>query len=115
MTAKSTSIKGAERKFGGRARKAVGTTWGGLRRVLETASGLRESQGSLSAAQKSAESRGEAPRAAREGTEPPTAKHGTESPASTEALMEEACVQENLRKALKRVRSNKGKAPALTG
>lgn len=39
MTAKSLSIKGAERKPGGRARKGAGITSGGLRRVPET--GLR--------------------------------------------------------------------------
>lgn len=61
-----------------------------------------------------AESRGEAPRAAGGGTEPLTAKHGTESPASTERLMEEICGQENLRKALKRVRANKG-SPGVDG
>jgi hypothetical protein len=33
MTAKSVSIKGAERKSGGCARKAVGLTSGGLRHV----------------------------------------------------------------------------------
>jgi len=52
MTAKSSSIKGAERKFGGCARKAVGLTSGDLRRVLE--SGLRRAARPLSAAQKSA-------------------------------------------------------------
>jgi len=61
-----------------------------------------------------AESRGEAPMAAGGGTEPPTGKHGTESPASTERLMEEVCEQENLRKALKRVRRNKG-SPGVDG
>jgi len=61
-----------------------------------------------------AESRGEAPRAAGEGTEPSTAKHGTESPASTEWLMEEVCEAENLSKALKRVRANKG-SPGVDG
>jgi RNA-directed DNA polymerase len=61
-----------------------------------------------------AEDRGEAPRAAEEGTEPSTAKHGTESPASTERLMEEVCEAENLSKALKRVKANKG-SPGVDG
>lgn len=53
MIAKSISIKGAGRKFGGCARKAVELTSGGLRHV--PAAGLREPRGSLTAAQKSAE------------------------------------------------------------
>ena len=53
MIAKSISIKGAGRRFGGRARKAVELTSGGLRRVPGT--GLREPRGSLTASQKSAE------------------------------------------------------------
>ena len=53
MTAKSISIKGAKRKSGGRARKAVELTSGDLRRVPEP--GLREPRGVLTAAQKSAE------------------------------------------------------------
>jgi RNA-directed DNA polymerase len=58
--------------------------------------------------------RGEAPRVSGEGTEPSTAKRETESPASTEHLMEEVCERENLKKALKRVRSNKG-SPGIDG
>jgi len=61
-----------------------------------------------------AESRGEAPRAVSEGTESRAAKHEPESPASTECLMEEVCQRENLRKALQRVRSNKG-SPGVDG
>ena len=53
MTAKSNSIKGAERKSGGCALKAAGLTPGGLRRVPE--SGLRGPRGSLIAVQESAE------------------------------------------------------------
>jgi len=53
MTAKSLSIKGAERKFGGCALKAAGLTPGDLRRVPE--SGLRGPRGPLIAAQESAE------------------------------------------------------------
>ena len=59
-------------------------------------------------------SRGEAPRVSGEGTEPSTAKREAESPASTEHLMEEVCERENLKKALKRVRSNKG-SPGIDG
>ena len=61
-----------------------------------------------------AESRGEAPRAAAEGTEPSTVKRETESPVSTEGLMEEVCEAENLKKALKRVKANKG-SPGVDG
>ena len=61
-----------------------------------------------------AEGRGETPNAASEGTELSTAKHDTESPASTEHLMEEVCQRENLKKALKRVRQNKG-SPGVDG
>ena len=59
-------------------------------------------------------SRGEAPRVSGEGTEPSTAKREAESPASTKHLMEEVCERENLKKALKRVRSNKG-SPGIDG
>jgi RNA-directed DNA polymerase len=59
-------------------------------------------------------SRGEAPRVSGEGIEPSTAKREAESPASTEHLMEEVCERENLKKALKRVRSNKG-SPGIDG
>ena len=53
MIAKSTAIKDRGGKSGGRAVKAVDLTSGGLRCVLD--SGLRSSQGGLTAAQKSAE------------------------------------------------------------
>ena len=53
MIAKSKVIKGRGGRSGGRAAKAVGLTSGGLRCVLAT--GLRSSQGGLTAAQKSAE------------------------------------------------------------
>jgi hypothetical protein len=52
MTAKSLSIKGAKRKSGGCARKAVELTSGDLRHVPE--SGLRKPRGFLTMAQKSA-------------------------------------------------------------
>ena len=61
-----------------------------------------------------AEGRGETPRPDIEGTELSVAKHDTESPASTEHLMEEVCQRENLKKALKRVRQNKG-SPGVDG
>ena len=54
MTAKSLSIKGAERKFGGCARKADGTYLGRYASCLPE-SGLWEPRGLLTAAQKSAE------------------------------------------------------------
>jgi RNA-directed DNA polymerase len=47
-------------------------------------------------------------------TEPLTAKPAPESPASTEHLMEEVCDRENLEKAWKRVRKNKG-SPGMDG
>jgi hypothetical protein len=52
-TAKSPSIKGEARKSGGRARKAVGLTSGGLPGVPRR--GLRGPRGPLTARQKSAE------------------------------------------------------------
>jgi RNA-directed DNA polymerase len=57
---------------------------------------------------------GEAFETLHEGTEPLTAQRGTESPASTERLMEEVLEAENLRKALKRVKANKG-SPGIDG
>ena len=65
MIAKSTVIKDRGGKSGGRAVKAVGLTSGGLRCV--SATGLRPSQGDLTAAQKSAEGKvgGSAPSKAR--------------------------------------------------
>jgi len=60
------------------------------------------------------EGRGEAPRVPSEGTEPLTAERGTKSPASTERLMEEVLEAENLKKALKRVKANKG-SPGIDG
>ena len=51
--AKSTAIKGRGGRSDGYAVKAVGLTSGDLRRVLAT--GLRSSQGGLTATQKSAE------------------------------------------------------------
>ena len=52
MIVKPISIKGAKRRFGGRAWKAVELTSGGLLRVPE--SGLGVSRGILTAQQKSA-------------------------------------------------------------
>ena len=56
------------------------------------------------------EGRGEAPTADVRGAEPPTAKRSPESPAGTEQWMEAVCDRENLWKALKHVRANKGSA-----
>ena len=60
------------------------------------------------------ESRGEAPMASIEGTELFVAKQDLENPAETENLMEEICEKDNLWKALKRVKANKG-APGVDG
>lgn len=56
------------------------------------------------------ETRGEAPKASKEGTESFTAKHRVESPTMNEQLMEEVCEQDNCKRALNRVQSNKGSA-----
>jgi RNA-directed DNA polymerase len=58
--------------------------------------------------------RGEAPFGGCQGTEPSAAKPASESPALTEHLIEEVCDRENLVKAWKRVRSNKG-SPGVDG
>src|SRR5271157_3142848 len=60
------------------------------------------------------EGRSEAPRARREGTESLTAKRACESPAIPEQVMEEVCDRENLKRALQRVKSNKG-SPGIDG
>src|SRR6266404_109681 len=52
--------------------------------------------------------RGETPVSGYQGTEPFVAKPTTESPASGKQLMEEVCDRENLVRAWKRVRQNKG-------
>lgn len=57
-----------------------------------------------------AEGEGEARRAEQRETEASTANPDTESPAATCQLMEEIVSGENMRRALKRVRSNKGSA-----
>ena len=53
---------------------------------------------------------GEAREVGREENESFPAVHGPESPASTNGLMEEVCERENLKKALRRVKANKGSA-----
>src|SRR5271156_3218473 len=57
---------------------------------------------------------GETPVRGYQGTEPFVAKPTPESPASTEQLMEEVCDRENLVRAWKRVRRNKG-SPGVDG
>ena len=61
-----------------------------------------------------AEGKGEALSPVVEGTETPVAAREPESPESTEQLMEEVCERGNLKKALKRVRSNRG-SPGVDG
>jgi RNA-directed DNA polymerase len=58
--------------------------------------------------------RGETPVSGYQGAEPFVAKPVPESPASTEQLMEEVCDRENLVRAWKRVRQNKG-SPGVDG
>ena len=58
--------------------------------------------------------KGEALRASREGTEASVAVRAPESPAICEYLMEEVLERDNLRKALRRVKSNKG-SPGIDG
>jgi hypothetical protein len=69
MTAKSVSIKDAQRRSGGCVRKAVVLTSGGLDRVPEV--GLRESRETLTAIQESAEGKvARSSRSARSGHSP---------------------------------------------
>ena len=58
--------------------------------------------------------RGEPPVSGHQGAEPWVAKPAPESPAVTEQLMEEMCDRENLARAWKRVRRNKG-SPGVDG
>src|SRR5437763_10013877 len=60
------------------------------------------------------EDRGEAPKCLGEGTESSRGKRGTESPAIAEQLMEEVCERENCKRALKRIKANKG-SPGVDG
>ena len=60
------------------------------------------------------EPKGEAPRRARQGTEPSAVKREPESPAQEDRLMEEVCQRDNLVKAWKQVRGNKG-SPGVDG
>lgn len=60
------------------------------------------------------ETKGEALSSASEGTESPVAEHNVESPPIHQQLMEEVCERENLRKALRRVKANKG-SPGIDG
>jgi RNA-directed DNA polymerase len=55
-----------------------------------------------------------APTAGREGAEPVMAKGEPERPAETTSLMEVVCERENLKKALRRVKANKG-SPGIDG
>jgi len=57
---------------------------------------------------------GEPPVSGHQGAEPSVAKPAFESPASAEQLMEEVCNRENLVRAWKRVRRNKG-SPGVDG
>ncbi|MBU4273845.1 MAG: group II intron reverse transcriptase/maturase [Actinobacteria bacterium] len=60
------------------------------------------------------EGKGEAPTSTHQGTEMPAAERETESPAETEFLMEVVVERENLDRALKRVRKNRG-SPGIDG
>lgn len=60
------------------------------------------------------EGRSEAPKTRREGTESLTAKRACENAVIPEQVMEEVCGGENLLRALKRVKSNKG-SPRIDG
>ena len=51
---------------------------------------------------------GEARMTAARGAEPMAANPESESPSASDRLMEEVCERENLKRALKRVRANKG-------
>ena len=62
----------------------------------------------------SGEDRGEAPKGSGGGIEPSMAERKAQSPAVTDRLMEEVVERENLRKALKRVKANKG-SPGVDG
>ena len=57
---------------------------------------------------------GEAQKAETEAVESRPAVHAIENPASTNRLMEEVCERENLREALRRVKTNKG-SPGVDG
>src|ERR1022692_1743635 len=57
---------------------------------------------------------GEARPAREEATESISARHAPENPASTNQLMEEVCERENLKRALQRVKANKG-SPGIDG
>jgi len=57
---------------------------------------------------------GEARVAGREATESFSARHAPENPASTNQLMEEVCEKDNLKRALQRVKANKG-SPGIDG
>jgi RNA-directed DNA polymerase len=57
---------------------------------------------------------GEARTAGAEATESLSARHAPENPASTNQLMEEVCERENLKRALQRVKANKG-SPGIDG
>ena len=57
---------------------------------------------------------GEARTAGGEATESFSARHVPENPASTNQLMEEVCERENLKRALQRVKANKG-SPGIDG
>ena len=58
--------------------------------------------------------KGEALSAERKGTEPSLARHEAESLTESERLMEAVCEAKNLKAALRRVKSNKGK-PGIDG
>ena len=117
MTAKSVAIKGRGGKSGGCAVKAVGLTSGGLRRVRKTRTararkGRHHIQLELAL---EPEAKGEARSAGDQGTEVRMARVDPERPAAGRGPSMEAVVEPgNLKKALARVRRNKG-APGIDG
>src|SRR6266705_1519976 len=100
-TAKSISIKHAERRSGDCARKAAELTSGDLPGRQKSAEGIVD----LTSAK-----RGEAQESRRGEIESLPAFNESKSPTDTDRIMEEICEWENLKEAMWRVKANKGSA-----